>query len=115
MARVAGDATTPVALITAPADGATVTGPTTVTGTASDANFLRYELAYAPAGETTWTMIAEGTSPVTAGTLGTFDPTTLLNDLYTLRLTVFDRGGNETEATSDGAGDGGNASRASSR
>ncbi len=48
----------------------------------------------------TWTVIGEGTSPVTAGTLGTFDPTTLLNDLYTLRLRVFDRGENVTEATS---------------
>ena len=106
VARAAGDATTPVAAMTAPADGATMTGPTAITGTASDANFLRYELAYAPAGETTWTVIGEGTSPVTAGTLGTFDPTVLLNDLYTLRLTVFDRGGNETVATSDGAGTG---------
>ena len=99
VARAAGDATTPVAAMTAPADGATMTGPTNIIGTASDANFLRYELAYAPAGETTWTVIGEGTSPVTAGTLGTFDPTVLLNDLYTLRLTVFDRGGNETVTT----------------
>jgi RHS repeat-associated protein len=93
------DGVNPVAAITAPTDGASVTGPVSVTGTATDANFLRYELAYAPAGDANWTVFAEGTSPVTAGTLGTFDPTTLINDLYTLRLAVFDRNGNETDAT----------------
>ena len=98
VSRVPGDAVTPVAQITAPTDGASVTGLVTVTGTASDANFLRYELSYALAGDATWTTIAEGTSAVTAGPLGTLDPTTLVNDLYTLRLAVFDRNGNETDA-----------------
>ncbi len=44
-------------------------------------------------------MIAEGTTAVTDGTLGTLDPTLLVNDLYTLRLTVFDRGENRSVAT----------------
>ena len=74
-------------------------GPTAIVGTASDANFLRYELAYAPAGEDNYTVIAEGTTAVTNGTLGTLDPATLLNDLYTLRLRVFDRAENESVAT----------------
>ena len=100
VARVTGDSVLPVALITAPAAGGTITGPTTVTGTATDANFLRYELAVALATDTAYTLIAEGTAPVSGGTLGTIDPTTLLNDLYTLRLTVFDRAGNQTVATS---------------
>jgi len=99
-ALVPGDNTGPVTAITAPADGAAVTGPVDVTGTASDANFLRYELAYALAGDDAWTVIGEGTSPVAGGALGRFDPTVLLNDLYTLRLRVFDRGENVTEATS---------------
>ncbi|MEP7181304.1 MAG: RHS repeat-associated core domain-containing protein [Betaproteobacteria bacterium] len=97
---VPGDTTPPVAAITAPADGATVTGPVDVVGTASDANFLRYELAYSPAGDDTWTLLAEGTSAVTNGVLGKFDPTVLLNDQYTLRLTVFDKNENESVATS---------------
>ena len=100
VARNTGDNVTPVAQITSPADGASVSGPTVVSGTAADANFLRYELAVAPAGDMTWTLINEGTTPVTAGTLGTFDPTTLVNDLYTLRLTVFDRNSNQTVASS---------------
>jgi RHS repeat-associated protein len=95
-----GDATPPTAAIDAPADGASVNGPVDVTGTATDPNFLRYELAFALAGDDAWTVIGEGTSPVAAGVLGTFDPTVLVNDLYTLRLRVFDRGENVTEATS---------------
>ena len=96
---VPGDNTPPTATITSPAEGADVTGPTPIVGTASDANFLRYELAYALADDDNFTLITEGTSPVTGGTLATFDPTVLLNDLYTLRLTVFDKNGNETVAT----------------
>ncbi|MCC7114261.1 MAG: PASTA domain-containing protein [Burkholderiales bacterium] len=94
-----GDATPPVAAIAGPADGASVTGPVDVTGTATDPNFLRYELAFALAGDDTWTVIGEGTSPVASGVLGTFDPTVLVNDLYTLRLRVFDKGENVSEAS----------------
>ena len=99
VARALGDNTPPTAAITSPADGGAVTGPTPIVGTASDANFLRYELAIALAGDETYTLIAEGTTAVTNGTLGTLDPTTLVNDLYTLRLTVFDRSENESVAT----------------
>lgn len=93
-ARVLGDSTLPTAAITSPADGSTVTGPTPIVGTASDANFLRYELAFAVAGDDNYTLIAEGTTAVTGGTLGTFDPTVLLNGQYSLRLTVYDRAEN---------------------
>ena len=97
---VPGDNTAPIAAITSPADGSDVIGPVPIVGTASDANFLRYELAISPAGDDTWTLLSGGTTAVTNGTLGTLDPSTYLNDLYTLRLTVFDRGQNETVATS---------------
>jgi len=97
-ARASSDNTPPTAGITSPADGA-VTGPVSIVGTASDTNFLRYELAYALAGEENYTLIAEGTTPVTDGTLGTLDPTTLVNDQYTLRLKVFDRSENESVTT----------------
>jgi RHS repeat-associated protein len=88
----------PTAAITSPANNSTLTSPADVIGTANDANFLKYILEIAPAGETAFTKIAEGTTPVVNGTLGKFDPTLLLNDLYTVRLTVFDRGGNTTQA-----------------
>ena len=97
-ARVAGDQTGPVAVLTSPATDAEVTEPVDVIGTATDANFLRYELAVAPAGETAFTTLATGTSPVTNGVLGSLDPTLLVNDQYTLRLTTFDRGGNTATA-----------------
>ncbi len=97
--RVLGDNTPPTAAITSPADGGAVTGQTLIVGTASDTNFLRYELAYAVAGDENYTLIAEGTTAVTNGTLGMLDPTGLINDLYTLRLTVFDRSENESVAT----------------
>ena len=35
---------------------------------------------------------------MTNGVLGQFDPTVLINDLYTIRLTVWDRGGNQSIA-----------------
>ena len=96
--RVA-DPTGPTAQIIAPADGAEVTSVVDVVGTASDPNLLKYVLAIAPAGETGFTTIAEHTTPVTNGVLGQLDPTMLRNDLYTVRLTVFDRGGNTATAT----------------
>ncbi len=92
--RSVGDQTDPTAIITTPAKNAQVTEPVDVIGTADDANFLKYELAFAPAGDTTFTTIATGAAPVVNGVLGRLDPTLLLNDLHTLRLTVFDRADN---------------------
>lgn len=95
LARSIGDQTDPIALITTPANGGEVTQPIDVIGTADDATFLKYELAYALAGTSDFTVLATGTSPVVNGVLGQLDPTMLLNDLYDLRLTVFDRADNE--------------------
>ena len=91
--------TDPVAAITAPADGATVTEPTPVIGTAADPEILKYVLEIAPVGTADFQTIAEGAVSVTNGTLGTLDPTLLINDLYTLRLTVYDRGGFSVQTT----------------
>jgi len=99
LAAVPGDSTLPVAAITAPAANAQVTAPTNVIGTASDASFVRYELDLAPVGETTFTRIATGATPVSNGVLGELDPTLLLNGPYTLRLRVYDAGGNVSTAT----------------
>ena len=97
-ARADADETEPIAEITAPDDGAEVTEPTDIVGTASDPNFLKYTLQIAPAGETSFTTIEESTDPVTDGTLGRLDPTMLLNDIYKVLLTVYDAGGNTTTA-----------------
>jgi hypothetical protein len=58
-------------------------------------------LAIAPFGQSTFTTIATGTAPVVNGALGVLDPTTLVNDYYLLRLTVFDRAGNQQTAEVD--------------
>ena len=97
-ARIA-DGTLPNAAITAPTNNAEVTSPVDVVGNATDANFLKYRLEYAPAGETTFTLLNESSTPVSNGVLGKFDPTMLINDQYTIRLTVFDRGGNTQQAS----------------
>lgn len=89
-----GDTTPPVAEISAPLPHAVLTSSTAIVGTATDANFLQYVLDYAPVGETTFTVLSTGTAPVSNGALGTLDPTLLLNDLYTVRLTVVDRANN---------------------
>jgi RHS repeat-associated protein len=95
-ATTPGDTTPPTAEITAPADDATITSPTDVIGTATDANFFKYVLEYAPVGQVAFTTLTTGSAPVTNGVLGSFDPTLLINDLYTLRLTVYDRANNTT-------------------
>ena len=97
-AQVPGDTILPIATTITPADGVLVTSPVDVIGTATDANFFRYELSYALAGETDFTQLASGSSPVTNGVLGRFDPTMLINDLYDIKLTVFDLGGNESSS-----------------
>jgi RHS repeat-associated protein len=97
-AQAAGDTTPPVAQISSPEANAEVTAPVEVLGTATDDNFLEYELAIAPVGDATFTVLTTGAAPVANGVLGRLDPTLLVNDQYTIRLTVFDRGGNETTA-----------------
>ncbi len=86
----------PVARIDTPENDSSITAPTDIVGTASDDNFFKYELAYASAGEDDFTLIHLGTTPVDGDVLGTLDPTMLHNDLYTVRLTVFDQGGNQS-------------------
>ena len=91
----------PTVEIISPTDDATVAGPVDVIGTANDPNLVRYELEIAAAGEDSFTLIGGGTTPVAGAVLGELDPTTMLNGLYTLRLSVLDAGGNQTltEAT----------------
>jgi RHS repeat-associated protein len=86
---VAITGTPPKAEILTPTDGTEITSPTQIVGTATATGFRDYVLEIAPAGESTFTTIARGTAPVAGGVLGTLDPTLLLNDLYTVRLTVF--------------------------
>ena len=83
-----------------------VTNVIQLTGTVSDDNLAGYQLEAAPIGTDNFVTIFEGTENVD-GVLGVFDPTLLLNDTYTLRLTATDTGGISSfvEETIDVGGD----------
>ena len=92
------DAAKPLAEITAPTTNSTITEPVDVRGSATDSNFLKYELAYAASNSENFTIFSTGASPVSNGVLGKFDPTVLVNGPYIIRLTVYDSGRNRSVA-----------------
>ncbi len=81
------------AKISSPADGTHVKSPTTISGVAQGAAFSSYTLEYG-AGRlpASWTTIQSGVAPV-SGTLGTFDPSSLPDGVYALRLTAYNAAG----------------------
>ena len=80
-----------------PVEGAVITEPTTVIGSAVAVDLMQYTLEYALAGTDDFTTFMIGTENVDAATLGTFDPTVLINGAYTIRLSAVDiRGVNDS-------------------
>jgi RHS repeat-associated protein len=90
------DAEAPVVNITAPEVDAVITAPVDVIGTVTDASLLVYTLEVGSASGGSFTEFARGTTEVTNGVLGRFDPSGLANDSYILRLTAQDAGGHVT-------------------
>ena len=93
----------PIAHIATPGNSdeievADVTAPIAITGTALDRNFAEYELLISPSGKEQWTRLALGTSSVTDGTLGNFNPQAIANGLYDIGLVVRDLAGKEASA-----------------
>jgi RHS repeat-associated protein len=90
--------TAAVATITAPVIDATLTSPTPITGTATAGDLSYYLLMLKPVGtpDSSYVQISKGTQSITNGTLGTLDPSTLQNGIYTLALVVFNSQGNQT-------------------
>jgi fibro-slime domain-containing protein/RHS repeat-associated protein len=91
-----------VVAINSPADGSTITNRTSFFGSVSEGSVwkLEYSLntdAGSPA--QVWTTIASGSTAVTNGLLGTFDPTLLVNGNYTVRLRATNAGGQVSENT----------------
>ena len=81
-----------LAIIAAPAEGATVSGNVPILGTATHPQFLRYELAfsYSPNPTDTWFTIQEPVkSAVVNDVLGRWDTTGITDGAYTLRLRVY--------------------------
>lgn len=106
------DNTAPTANLTSPADGASVSGTITITGSATDANFYYYKLEYSSDGAT-YEQISASASPVSSGTLGTWN-TAGLGGNYTLRLTAVDSAGNTSTKSISLTIDGSSASDKSS-
>ncbi len=93
------DGANPTVTLTAPADGAVLSGSTDVTGTVADANLARYAVEVSPAGANAWREVGAGTTNVTAGRLATLVPSALAGDTYDLRVTAWDTGGRTARAT----------------
>src|SRR5205085_2504865 len=64
----------PAVALTMPADGAVLSAPIDVIGTASDPHLRSYKLEVAPVGSNAFTEVFRGAASVTNDTLGTFDP-----------------------------------------
>jgi membrane peptidoglycan carboxypeptidase len=86
------------AIITQPADGAVVTGPVAVVGSADGAGFVGYVLDYAAGdqpGEADWQMMGLPSSkPLTDGVFAIWQSDLVEPGLYSLRLRVLDASGN---------------------
>ncbi len=83
----------PTVELVSPSDGAIVTTFADVVGTVQDARLVSWKLEYARVGSDIFTSFATGTTQVQNARLGTFDPTTLQNDSYVIRLTATNAGG----------------------
>ena len=83
----------PAVEIISPADGDVITSPADIIGSVTDGNLQSYALSYALFDTDNFTEFARGTDIVINDVLGTFDPTLLENDIYTIRLTATDEGG----------------------
>ncbi|MBX3714257.1 MAG: tandem-95 repeat protein, partial [Lysobacter sp.] len=95
---VEGSADAPVIAIASPVEGGVVTAPTTVSGSVSDADLVGWTLTAVDRNGGFGRELARGTAAV-SGTLGSFDPTLLLNGQYALVLHAWDAAGNQTKAT----------------
>ena len=90
----------PVVSIAGLADGQEITKPTPIVGSVSTGSWkLEYSLLDGSGNPTTFITFASGVAPVTNATLGTFDPTVLLNGQYIVRFSSTDNAG-QTSTTS---------------
>jgi hypothetical protein len=81
-----------LAVITAPLEGAILSGRVPITGSAAHPQFQRYELAfgYSPNSADTWFSIQDpATTQIINDVLGNWDTSNLTDGLYTIRLRVY--------------------------
>jgi RHS repeat-associated protein len=86
----------PTVSITSPADGTEVTTAVNVIGSVGSSSLSNWVLEYQPPNDSSFHTLATGTTPVTNGTLGTFDPTLLVNGIAYIRLTATDASNQST-------------------
>jgi RHS repeat-associated protein len=86
----------PTVSIATPTDGSEITTAVNVTGSVASSALSNWVVEYEPPGESSFHTLATGTATVTNGTLGTFDPTLLINGIAYLRLTATDAYGQST-------------------
>lgn len=85
-------------------EGTVITSPTPIIGSVNSGTWaLKYALASADGTVTNpvFTTFASGTTAASNGTLGTLDPTVLLNGSYIILLTSTDQFGQTTQVSSD--------------
>lgn len=97
------DTLAPQAVISAPGTSTDIMvtdvfEPTTISGTASDANLAEHVLLISAAGKNQWSRIGGGATSVTNAKLGDLESQTLANGLYDIALIVRDFSGNEASA-----------------
>lgn len=89
------DKVNPIANISSPTAGSTISKPIDIIGTVTDETQLKkYTLQYAPDGTEDFITFAEGTSAKANQVLGQFNPTDLPKGIYQIKLIAEDMGGN---------------------
>ena len=86
----------PTVSITSPVDGMEVTTAVNVIGSVGSPSLSNWVLEYQPPNDSSFHTLATGTTTVTNSTLGTFDPTLLLNGIAYIRLTATDTSNQST-------------------
>lgn len=91
--RSSADNGPPTVSVTAPVDGAIISGPTDITGTVTDSDLASYWIEAAPVGSSDYTVFARGTMSVTNGRLGSILPGAFRPGAYRYRLCADDAWG----------------------
>jgi membrane peptidoglycan carboxypeptidase len=81
-----------IAEVQTPREGAVISGSVRISGRAASANFQSYSLQWGSShSPETWQPISASTTPVTNGYLGSWDPRSVPDGNYTLRLLLQDQ------------------------
>ncbi len=93
------DTVPPQVILESPYDGSNISAPTDVVATVLDDNLVDYILVLNRKGQSNYTVIAEGRSPVTSSVIGVLDPSVQLNGQYNLILQATDTNGQISTAS----------------